>query len=420
MRSARSIGLTTAAALFGAVAGVGLRPVDTALHALLGRPPSVTATSPGPTEKGKAHSEETDQADASEAPAEGALHLTAEQIKAAGIQLAEIQDGTITRQVMVPGTITASVDRLARVPARVAGTVAELRHRLGDQVAAGEVLAVVESREIAEAKAGYLAALRSKALARITFERERRLWGRRISAEQDYLKARTDAEEARIQADLTRAKLSALGLKAEEIAALPGQTTAALGRQEVRAPLAGRVTERRIDLGGAVAPESETFVVADLSVVWVEMTVPAEDMTYVREGQAVSVTGVGSDRPGEGRVMFVSPVLDDQTRTARAVTELANPDGSWRPGAFVTAGIATEEQAVKLWVPLEALQTMEGETVAFVRTAEGFEKREVVLGRRDERGVEVVSGLDAGDHIATTGSFVLKAELGKSKIEDED
>ncbi|SDB71680.1 efflux RND transporter periplasmic adaptor subunit [Belnapia rosea] len=406
-------GLATSALLVGAVAGVGIRPVDAALHALWTRSPAAAAA-------GERASAETRREGGGEEHAEGELHLTAEQIEAAGIQLAEIGGGTIARHVTVPGTVTASADRLARVPARVAGTVTELRRRLGDQVAAGDVLAVVESREIAEAKASYLAALRTEALARTTFERERRLWERKISAEQDFLKARTDAEEARIQLDLSRARLSALGLGTQEITALPGQPTDALRRQEVRATLAGRVTDRRIDVGASVAPETEAFAVADLSAVWVEMTISAGDLAFVREGQAVSVTGTGVEQPREGRIIFVSPVLDTQTRTARAVAELPNPDTVWRPGAFVAAAIATEEQPVERRVPLEALQTVEAETVVFVRTEDGFEKRKVTVGRRDERAAEVLSGVEPGEQVAATGSFVLKAELGKSDAEHEE
>ncbi|MBL6454979.1 efflux RND transporter periplasmic adaptor subunit [Belnapia sp. T6] len=391
------------ALLIGAVGGVGLRPVDSALHAFLAMPAATLAT------EGQDHAEE--------AHGEGELHLTAEQIEAAGIRLADIGEGRIARQLSAPGTITASADRLARVPARVAGTVTELHRRLGDQVAAGEVLAVVESREMAEAKATYLAAVRAEALARTTAERERRLWERKISAEQDFLKARTEAEEARIRVDLSRAKLSALGLGTAEIEALPSQPTDALRRQEIRAPLAGRVTDRRIDIGTSVSPETEAFVVADLSVLWVELAISASDLAHLREGQAVHLTGGATGQAGEGKVVFVSPMLDSQTRTARAVAELPNPDGRWRPGAFVTAGIATEAQSVALSVPTEALQTVEGRTVVFVRTEGGFIKREVVLGRRDERSAELVSGAQAGEQVATANSFVLKAELGKGEAE---
>ncbi|NOG73552.1 efflux RND transporter periplasmic adaptor subunit [Roseicella sp. DB1501] len=406
-------GLAVSAMLVGAVAGVGIRPVDATLHAFWTRPPAATVAEE--KEAGEASRER-----GGEQHAEGEVHLTAEQIEAAGIQLVEVSGGTIARHVTVPGTVTASADRLARVPARVAGTVTELRRRLGDTVASGDVLAVVESREIAEAKAGYLAALRTEALARTTADRERRLWERKISAEQDFLKARTDAEEARIQLDLSRARLSALGLGAQEITALPGQPTEALRRQEVRATLAGRVTDRRIDVGASVTPETEAFVVADLSVVWVEMTISASDLAFLQEGQTVLVTGAGVEQPREGRIIFVSPVLDTQTRTARAVAELPNADTAWRPGAFVAAAIAAEEQPVERRVPLESLQTVEAETVVFVRTEEGFEKRKVTLGRRDERVAEVLSGLEPGEQVAAAGSFILKAELGKSDAEHED
>ena len=121
------------------------------------------------------------------------------------------------------------------------------------------------------------------------------------------------------------------------------------------------------------------------------------------------------DARGQGRVVFLSPLLDPETRSARAVAELANPDGAWRPGAFVTASLATAEQPVTVLVPRDAVQEVEKEKVVFVRTPEGFEKREVALGREDAASHEVIFGLDAGTGIAVGNAFALKAELGKSE-----
>lgn len=346
---------------------------------------------------------------------EGVIAMSEEQIGAAGIRLAAIGGGTIARRVTVPGTIAPDADHLARVTARVTGTVVELRRRLGETVAAGDVLAVVESREIAEAKADYLALLRTEALARGTAERERRLFERRVSAEQDFLKAQTEAEEARIRLDLARAKLAALGLAATEIEALPQQPIAALRRQEIRAPIAGRITERRLDLGAAVVPDTLAFVVADLATVWVEMAVPVGDLGDIREGLSVSIRRQEGEPAAEGRIIFASPVLETETRTARVVAELPNPTGTWRPGSFVTAAVATEEQPVEVLVPQDALQSIGAETVVFVRTPQGFERREVVTGRRDGNAVEIVFGLDPGETIAVSNTFVLKAEIGKAE-----
>lgn len=346
--------------------------------------------------------------------AEGKIAMTAEQITAANIQVAMVGGGVLVSRVAVPGVLSANADRLARVTARVGGTIAEVRKRLGEPVAAGDVLAVIESRDIADAKGEFLTASRAAHLASVTFARESRLWTQRISPEQDFLQARGADEEARVRLDLARQRLSTLGLSDAEIVDLPRQPVAALRRLELRAPIAGRVIARAAVLGAAVAADTELFSVADLTTVWVEMAIPPRDLLMAREGQRVSITGEGDAR-GDGKIVFLSPVLDAETRSARAVAEIDNADGAWRPGAFVTAQLATDEQAVDILIPRSAVQELEGERVVFVRTAEGFEKREVAFGREDAAALEVIFGLDTGAEIAVGNAFVLRAELGKSE-----
>ena len=345
---------------------------------------------------------------------EGKIAMTTEQVGAAGIEVAAVAGGVLVSRIAAPGVLVANQDHLARVTARVGGTISEVRKRLGDPVEKGDVLAVIESREIADAKGEFLAASRTVALAENLLGREARLWKQRISAEQDFLQARSAAEEARIRLDLARQKLATLGLSDAEAAGLPREPVAVLRRLEIRAPIAGRVIAREAILGAAVGPEAELFSIADLSTLWVEMAIPPRDLPMIRQGQGVIVNGEG-DAKGEGRIVFLSPVLDPHTRSARAVAELANTDGSWRPGAFVTANLATEEQIVEVRVPRGAVQEVEGEKVVFVRTADGFEKREVALGREDADGFEVIFGLDAGTEVAVGNTFALKAELGKSE-----
>jgi membrane fusion protein, heavy metal efflux system len=118
--------------------------------------------------------------------------------------------------------------------------------------------------------------------------------------------------------------------------------------------------------------------------------------------------------------MFVSPLLDRDTRAARVVALLANPDHVFRPGSFVTAEIPLSQDHVEVVVPKAALQTIKGERVVFVRNDHGFEARKVTIGREDDRTVEIVSGLSAGETIAVRNTFVLKAELGKAEAEHHD
>jgi len=350
----------------------------------------------------------------------GEVELTPEQIESAGIQTAAVRGGSIERLITVPATLAADQERLVRVPPRVSGIVAELRYRLGQEVAAGDLLAVIESREIAEAKADLLAAARQEALSRNTLEREQRLWERRVSAEQDYLRARAEAEEARVRLDLARQRLVALGLgEAETSAILQAGSNGAssLRRHEVRAPIAGRIIARRAETGSAVTAEADLYTIADLSQIWVELSVRPEDLIYVREGQRVTVTPPtgGEANAAIARIAFVSPVVDQETGAARVVATLPNPDGRWRPGGFAVAVIEAAGAEADITVSREAVQTMAGESVVFVRSDHGFERREVVLGRGNERVVEVLFGLDAGDVVATVNSFILKAQLSRGE-----
>jgi cobalt-zinc-cadmium efflux system membrane fusion protein len=118
--------------------------------------------------------------------------------------------------------------------------------------------------------------------------------------------------------------------------------------------------------------------------------------------------------------MFISPLLDKDTRAARVVASIDNAARKWRPGSFVTAEIPTDEAPAEIAVPRTALQSIKGESTVFVRTADGFEARKVSIGRQDARLAEVTAGLAAGERIATANTFVLKAELGKAEAEHED
>ncbi|MGU3538922.1 efflux RND transporter periplasmic adaptor subunit [Methylobacterium sp. A54F] len=372
----------------------------------------------------------------------GAIALSPERIAAAGIAVEAVSGGVLGRSLTVPGTVAPDAQRVARVAAKVSGTVAELRKRLGERVERGEIVAVLDSREVADAKNDYRAALVGHELQQTLFERDHALWDRKISAEQQFLRARTSLVEAQLKVDLARQKLSALGVPDADIQALDtsGVSKLAAGddehmvglrrvpatglqRYELRAPIAGQVIERRVDLGaplGQEGQEQEIYTIADLSRVWVELAVPPAEAAAIRAGQAVTLargTGQGAEAPTPGRIVFVHPMLDPLTRAARVIAEVENPDLAWRPGAFATVRVVLAEEPVRLRLPRAALQTVAGQASAFRRTEAGFERRAVTLGRGDEAFVEVLDGLEPGDRVATQNSFVLKAELGKAEAE---
>ena len=171
---------------------------------------------------------------------------------------------------------------------------------------------------------------------------------------------------------------------------------------------------------GREGQESELYVVVDLSELWVDLAVAPTDLPAIREGQEIIVAVGANGERAPARIIFISPLLDRDTRTARVVASLANPDQTFRPGSFVTAEIPLSKDNAEVVVPKSALQTIKGNRVAFVRNEHGFEARKVVTGREDDRAVEIVSGLSAGEAIAISNTFTLKAELGKAEAEHRD
>ncbi|CAN5144029.1 hypothetical protein BH10PSE10_BH10PSE10_07340 [soil metagenome] len=286
----------------------------------------------------------------------------------------------------------------------------------------GDVLAIIESREVADAKSQYLAARVALDLQETLFSRSKSLFESKVSSENDFLRAKTTYEDIRIKFDVARQKLFALGLTGDQIAALPQQPVESLRLQELRAPMSGRIAERRVDLGSLVGregQESELFVIVDSSVVWAELALQAADIAAVSQGQQITVsTGSGSvSLPAT--IMFVSPLLDRDTRSARVVASVENPRHILRPGTFVTAEIPFQRVQVNVMVPKTAVQSLDGQSAVFVRTPDGFVPRSIVTGREDQSSFEVTSGLSAGEAVATTNTFVLKADLGKGDIEHQ-
>jgi membrane fusion protein, heavy metal efflux system len=352
---------------------------------------------------------------------ENLIRLTETQIQAAKITTAEIRPGVIRRQISVPASVTPDPELVGRIAAKVAGTVAQLRKKLGDSVAKGEVVAVLDSREVADAKSEYLAATTNFDLQSTLFQRDKGLYAKQIIAEQLFLKSRAAFTEAKLRLDLARQKLAALDLSEAEIAALPNQPIAALREKEIRSPIAGRVSERLVSIGQPVGGEGqlkEIYVVTDVSNVETDLAVPVADMPLVKEKQRVTIV-TPEGREVAGAIVFVNAMLTQETRTGHVIASFPNQDQALRPGSLLTAKVILGEQKVAALAPRAAIQMVANESVVFVRNADGFEKRVVETGVKDEENIQIKAGAKPGEIVAVDNSFVLKAELGKHDIPEE-
>lgn len=368
------------------------------LAALLAACGSNAAPEEGGEEAG--HAEESGHADE-----QGAVHLTSQQIAAAGIEIVRtIQSGG--GALTLPATIESDPQGTQVVSAAIGGRVVSLTRNLGQGVGRGQTLAVIESREAASLNADIEAARARLTLAESVLRREERLFAERVSPEQDVIAARTATTEAQIALRL-----------AQQQRAAAGGSGGALNRVAIVAPISGQVIGRSVVLGQTVAPDAELFRVANLSQIAVTLAVSPADAGGIRAGSPIEI--VSGNRRSAGRVSFVSPVLDAETRLVTVIAVIDNRAGQWRVGEPVTATVSLPSTGGPgaVLVPQRAIQTVEGRTIVFVRTGEGFQAVPVTLGQPNGDSITVTSGLKGGEQVAGTNSFTLKAELGNGEAE---
>jgi cobalt-zinc-cadmium efflux system membrane fusion protein len=332
--------------------------------------------------------------------------MTADAIKAAGIETGMVNAGGLGAEIVAQGTVTASPNGEAMVTARAGGAVIRVFKRLGDSVRAGEPLAIVESRDAAQLASERTVANARAELARNNLERERYLIRERVSARVDL--ERAEADYAAAQAEVRRAQVSAGAARVTS----DGRGVI------VTSPISGRVTAASITLGAYVQPETELFRVADPRLIQVEAAVGSVDAGRVAPGDT-AVVEMPNGRTVNARVRAVTPTLNGETRAATAVLDVDG--GELQPGLAVRVRLKPSrgETSSAIVVPEEAVQSVEGRDVVFVRNAAGFRAVPVSLGRRSAGRVEVLTGLSGGQTIATRQAFLLKAELSKGTGEEE-
>ena len=334
------------------------------------------------------------------------VKLTDEGRKNAGIEITRAGSGSVSVTLPLPGEVALNADKTAHVTPRVAGTVKEVKKQLGDVVKKGEILAVLDSKELAELSGKTRAAQERLKLARANFTRVDKLFQEKIVPEKDYLAAKQALAEAQIDAESTSQMLATAG-------------TGSSGTYNLVAPLDGTIIEKHASVGEVLKDDTRVFVIADLSTVWVDITVYTKDLAKVAVGQPVVVRADGLEKPLVGSISFVGSIAKADARAAQARVVLQNAEGKLKPGLFVTAEIALEQGQAAVVIPDDAVQTLEGASVVFVEEDGEFEARKIKTGRVGVSGtdpkifVEVLSGLEAGEPFVEKGSFVLKAEVGK-------
>ncbi|WP_298400488.1 efflux RND transporter periplasmic adaptor subunit [Sphingobium sp.] len=346
---------------------------------------------------------------AEEAPAAtgDSVEISAEGIKSSAITVAPASGSSLAGIIMASATVEATPDAEAVLTARAPGTVTRIFKRIGDSVNAGETIALVESRDASAIAADRGAAAARATLAARQLAREKSLLAQGVSARADYETAEANLAVARAEARQAEAAASAARVVGD------GRSVA------VVSSISGRITAAPASLGAYVQAETELFRVADPRRTQIEASVPAGDAQRVKAGDRVELT-TNDGQTLEGRVRSSTGVVDAATRQATVVIAPSGGGSIIAPGQLVQARIFASgggKGASGVTIPQDAVQTVGDRTVVFVRTPKGFKAQTIQVASRSGGMVAIASGLRAGQSIATTNAFLLKAELEKESAE---
>ncbi len=309
----------------------------------------------------------------------------------------------------IPATATLVVDasRRALVAAGAPGAVREIYVEEGKRVAAGAALARMESAALAEARSRLAAAKARLQNAASIRDRERSLFEKGMTPRREVDAAEQEYEAANAEVDAASGTLKALGAGSD-----------AGGTLIIRSPIAGVVTRRSAVVGRFMEAEERMFEIVDPSHLWAELEIGERHAARVVTGDAVSIHfgPEDSDRV-TGTLVYVAPVVDEQSRVVRARARLDTADPRARVNAVHRATIRSRAAAGAVVVPREAVQEVNGSSVAFVRLADDlYESRRVQVEQAEGGKVSIRRGLASGERVVTIGSFLLLTESDKSAI----
>ena len=313
-------------------------------------------------------------------------------------------------------------DHTARLSVSVRGRVTAVRANVGDAVAKGQVLVVLQSEEAslrrAElAKATAALAEKQSALryARTARERAERLLALKSGSAQDVERAR--AEEAAAEAGVAQAQAAVEHTRT----ALSLLEVDANGHIQLASPISGVVVARDAVVGGVVEAGAVVLVVTDPSSLWLEFGVTNAVATALKPGQRIHLVLAESKDAIEGRVLRVSGAVDPATRLVVVRASVANPTRHLRPELFVTVRVATSPASPAVTVPRDAVQIFDGKPAVFIAEPDGkggakFIRRDVETGSTVDGRTHVIKGLAAGDVIVTEGAFAVRSSFSRNPM----
>ena len=356
--------------------------------------------------------------------------MTAAEQRESGVEVKAAEASERGEELRVPGRIALAEDRTWRVGIRTDGVVVASFAGVGDYVRKGQILARYHADEVRDSRAQYRAAKAdltktnaAVAQAQRNVARAAKLLELKAGSEVQLEQARQDLAAAEAAAHRSEAEVDRLKDLLEDDLQVPAEPIAndeAANEVPIRAPASGFILQKNVTLGRAIHTDNDTFVIGDLSEVWMLASVRQEQLGRLQAGQQVSirVNGAG-DRAYTGRITNLGQQLDPETRTMQVRIVLNNPGNRLHPEMLATAAIPVGGTQMVVTIPSDAVQQVDGQDVVFVRTGpERFAVRPVRTGPTVNGETPIVEGLAAGDPIVVKGSFIVKSQLLRATLEN--
>ncbi len=322
----------------------------------------------------------------------GDLDIAPERLQAIGVRFEKAARRSLEREIRTVGRVAMDERRLARINVKIEGWIEQLHvNTTGEQVRRGEPLFALYSPDLVATQEEYLLALR----------------GVQTLGSSEFTQV---AEGSRSLLEAARRRLHLWDITDSQIRDL--ERTGTVARTlPIHAPIGGTVIEKMAVAGMRVMPGEDLFIIADLSHVWVLADIYEYELPLVHVGQEAEITpSYDPATPVRGRLAFIYPSLQSETRTARARFELDNPGGRLKPDMYVTVALDIP-LGERLIVPKDAVLETGARRMIFVRRGEGrLAWREVKTGVRAGDQVEILEGLSAGEEVITSANFLIDSE----------
>jgi cobalt-zinc-cadmium efflux system membrane fusion protein len=367
---------------------------------------------------------------ASSATARSEIVLSPAAQKDGQIETQPVKTSDEPAMLRVPGRIALADNRSWRVGVRTNGLVVAVSAEAGDYVRKGQILARYHADEVRDSRALYRAAQADVARA----ESGAALAGRNLTrfetlldlkaasqvqveqARQDLVVAQTAVRNAQLEVDRLKDLLEDdLRVPADP---QPGDDTA--DQVPIIAPASGYILEKNVTLGKAIDTMDDTFVIGDLSEVWMLASIRQDHLGQLRMGQSVRVTVAGvAGQEFQGKIGNLGQELDPSTRTMQVRIALNNSGNVLRPGMLATAEVPGSERTMTVFVASDAVQQVDGQDVVFVRVApDRFAVRAVEVAQTTNGQTPILQGLKGDEQVVVRGSFVLKSQLLRAALEE--